>query len=337
MALRRRGKTYWVDITVGGRRIQRSARTQNKQAAQEYHDALAAKLWREGKLGERPDYTWKEAVVKFLRETEHKKSHDRDKARLAILHPILGHLKLSQITRDVIDEAADQIERERETGSAATNRYLAVIRTILRRAEREWGWVDRAPAVRLRREPEGRIRWLTGDEYVRLMRALPDHLMGPVEFALQTGLRQSNILGLRWEQVDMPRRVAWVSASRVKTGKALRVPLNTKALEVLDAARGKHAEYVFTRDGDPVKAIRSKEWADTLERAKIKDFRFHDTRHTWASWHVMNGTSLQKLMELAGWSTYQMAMRYAHLAPAHLDEAAENVAPPSVSPLREAK
>lgn len=334
MALRKRGNVYWVDITVGGRRIQRSTRSRNRQAAQEFHDALAASLWREEKLGERPAYTWKHAVSKFLNETAHKKSHERDKARLLVLHPFLAHLKLTQITREVIDGIASKLERERRIGPAALNRYLAVIRTILRRCEREWGYLDRAPVVRLRQEPEGRIRWLTGDEYVRLMRALPDHLKGPVEFALQTGLRQANILGLRWEQVDMPRRVAWVEAGKVKTGRALRVPLNTKAMNVLQTAQGAHHEWVFARDGERIKGIRSKEWADALEEARITNFRFHDTRHTWASWHVMNGTSLQKLMELAGWSTYQMAMRYAHLAPAYLDDAAENVAPPSAPQLQ---
>jgi integrase len=66
-------------------------------------------------------------------------------------------------------------------------------------------------------------------------------------------------------------------------------------------------------------------WERSLCRAGIADFRFHDLRHTWASWHVMNGTSLQELMELGGWKSYEMVLRYAHLAPEHLSSAAKRI------------
>jgi integrase len=75
-------------------------------------------------------------------------------------------------------------------------------------------------------------------------------------------------------------------------------------------------------------------WKRTLQKVDIKDFRFHDLRHTWASWHVMQGTSLQQLMELGGWKSYEMVLRYAHLAPEHLADAASRIEQPlgSVEP-----
>ena len=69
-------------------------------------------------------------------------------------------------------------------------------------------------------------------------------------------------------------------------------------------------------------------WKRTLQKVGISDFRFHDLRHTWASWHVMNGTSLQELMELGGWKSYEMVLRYAHLAPEHLADAASRIERP---------
>jgi integrase len=66
-------------------------------------------------------------------------------------------------------------------------------------------------------------------------------------------------------------------------------------------------------------------WEHSLRRAGIENFRFHDLRHTWASWHVMSGTSLQELMELGGWKSYEMVLRYAHLAPDHLKDAARRI------------
>lgn len=101
---------------------------------------------------------------------------------------------------------------------------------------------------------------------------------------------------------------------------------------VIKAQKGVHPTLVFSHRGDRIR-LDGKTWARILRDAEIEDFRFHDIRHTWASWHVMNGTSLQELMQLAGWSTYSMALRYAHLAPGHLDQAAANVAPPDDSPV----
>lgn len=66
-------------------------------------------------------------------------------------------------------------------------------------------------------------------------------------------------------------------------------------------------------------------WERSLRRAGIEEFRFHDLRHTWASWHVMSGTSLHELMELGGWKSYEMVLRYAHLAPEHLSAAAQRI------------
>ena len=91
------------------------------------------------------------------------------------------------------------------------------------------------------------------------------------------------------------------------------------------AQLGTHPQYVFTYKGNPIGQCNTKAWKNALERAGIENFRWHDLRHTWASWHVQNGTSLQELQLLGGWSSFEMVLRYAHLSSDHLRAAANRI------------
>ena len=200
------------------------------------------------------------------------------------------------------------------------------MRSILRRAKDDWEWVDHIPKVRLYREPKKRICFLSPDEARRLLNELPPHLRDMAQVALSTGLRQRNVSYLRWDQVDMSRRVAWIHPDEAKAGRAIGVPLNEDALDVLRRRLGGHREYVFAYQGQPVARCSTRAWKQAVERAGIEPgFRWHDLRHTWASWHVQNGTPLQELMELGGWASYEMVLRYAHLAADHLRGAASRI------------
>lgn len=323
---------WWVKITIPGQSsVQKSTGTVDKLKAQEFHDQLASDLWRQSRLGERPTFHWENAVLRFLEETKHKRDHGGDKARLRWLHLYLEERPLQSIGRDLIDRIMLE-KRDRAPGTI--NRYLATLRTIFRKAEREWGWIDKAPVLRMRVEPKKRVRWLTREEAVRLLSELPAHLADAAEFALATGLRQSNVLGLEWSQIDMQRRTAWIYADQAKGKRDLPVSLNDAALRVLQRCIGNHAKHVFTYRGNPVKGVDNNTWKRACRRAEIEDFRWHDLRHTWASWHVQAGTSLQILMELAGWSSYEMVLRYAHLASDHLYHAADKIALPEVKTAR---
>ena len=124
------------------------------------------------------------------------------------------------------------------------------------------------------------------------------------QFTLATGLRQRNVSFLRWEQVDMARRVAWIHPDEAKAGRAIGVPLNESTVEVLRRRLGQDNAHVFTYEGKPVARCSTKAWKAALARAGIeRTFRWHDLRHTWASWHVQSGTPLQELMELGSWAT----------------------------------
>jgi integrase len=322
MGVYKRGDVWWVDLTTpNGERVRRSSGTADRVQAQEYHDRLKVRYWEQQRLGVKPERSWQEATVRWLRETSHKRTHDKDKAKLRWLHRYLGHLMLSQVTRDVIDDIAAR--KARESSPANANRYLALIRAILRRARDDWDWIDQIPKVRLFPEGKRRVRFLTHEEARRLLTELPPHLREMAQFALMTGLRQRNVSYLRWDQVDMPRHMAWIHPDEAKAGRAIGVPLNEGALDVLRQRWGKDREYVFTYKGKPVERCSTHAFKKALVRAGIApDFRWHDLRHTWATWHVQNGTRLQELMELGSWSSYEMVLRYAHLASDHLRDAA---------------
>lgn len=112
---------------------------------------------------------------------------------------------------------------------------------------------------------------------------------------------------------------------QAKARRAIPVPLNDVAMDVLTRQKGNHFVRVFTYEGEPVRQVSTKAWYKALKRAGIESFRWHDLRHTWASWHVQAGTPLFALQELAGWESERMVRRYAHLASEHLATYASNV------------
>lgn len=324
MTLKKREGVWWVDITHDGERVRKSTKTENKAEAQLFHDKLNSELWMAGQVLKVPKKEWKAAAVRWLDESAHKRSLVDDKTHLRWVEPFLKTTYLSDITTDMIESIARQKE---STGvsSASVNRMLEVVRAILRRAHKEWGWLSVVPAVRMRKEDNHRIRWITYKEAERLLEELPGHLQDMASFTLATGLRQSNVTELKWCDVDLLRQHALVHPEESKTGRAIPVPLNQDAIAILTRQKGKHPVYVFTYHGHPVTRCNNHAWRKSLVRAGITNFRWHDLRHTWASWHVQNGTSLQELQQLGGWSSFDMVLRYAHLSSEHLRRAAERV------------
>jgi integrase len=308
---------YWIKLTVNERRLQRSTGTDDKQKAREYHDKLKVRLWDESRLGIKCVHTWNEAVVRWLKETRHKATHSADITQLQRLDKFLQGMPLAEINRDLIDRIRSARLAEGVSNSTA-NRTMEVLRAILNRCRDDWEWLDRVPKVSMLHEPKHRIRWITRNEADRLIGELPDHLKAMVLFTLETGLRRSNVAMLEWSQVDTERHTAWIHPDQAKARKAISVPLTETAISVIRQQVGKSPKYVFTYHGNPVKQPNNWAWRKALIRAGIKDFRWHDLRHTWASWHVQAGTPLYVLQELGGWGSAEMVKCYAHLSSEHL-------------------
>jgi integrase len=239
MSLRKRGGIWWIDICLpGGERVRRTTETANKALAQELHDRLKAELWRVGHLGQKPRHTWNEAVVRWLKEQSHKATASEDVTKLRWVDQFLGGKPLDAITRVSIDRITDA-KLAQGCSNATVNRTLEVLRAILRKCVNEWEWLDRAPQIRMLKEPTRRIRFLTQEEAQRLLAALPPHLADMAAFSLATGLRAANVTGLQWPQVDLARRLAWVRADQAKARKAIPVPLNAEAVVLMRKWLGK--------------------------------------------------------------------------------------------------
>ncbi len=328
MSIYQRGKnkTWWVQLTApNGRRIQQTAGTRIKQEAQEYHDRLKAELWREKKFDDKQSRSWKDTVIRWSKEQSHRKSAGDDKKYLRFLHQYLHDKSLDQIDKEKIEFLKTE-KLKTGVSNSTVNHMLAFIRSVLNKAKDEWEWIDFVPSIKLLPVSKKRIRWITHDEANRLFKELPNHVEAMARFTLATGLREANVTGLLWEQIDMQRHCAWIHGDQAKAGKDIAVPLNDNAISVIREQIGKHPTNVFTYKGNPIQKANKRGWRNALKRAGIENFRWHDLRHTWASWHVQNGTPLNALQELGGWADQSMVLRYAHLSSDHLKEYAKNVA-----------
>jgi integrase len=260
-----------------------------------------------------------------LKEAEGKASLKEYERQVAFWTVHFRGRPLDTITRTVV---AELVEVKAKT-PATRNRYIACLRALLRKAGGAWEWLDRVPKLETYSEPKQRIRWISRDEASRLLLALPEWLAQMARIALATGLRQANVYGLEWKQVDLERGVAWIHPDQAKARRAIGVPLNDDAVAAIRGQLGKHLRRVFVDSkGEPIdcwKKTYDNIWQSSCKKAGIENFRWHDLRHTWASWHVQLGTPLYVLKELGGWQTLEMVNRYAHLAPEHLKAHADRL------------
>ncbi len=315
---------WWIDAVLpNGQRIRGSTKTEDRQQAEAYLAKLRHEAFQAAFLGIKPKRMWQAAVVRYLAIKATLRSIEDVRRICRKLDPYLGKLTLDQINGDMIWSIV-QGELSKGNQPATVNRYLATVRSLLRMARDEWQWIDSFPKVRMLGGEVERDRWLSREEADKLIAACPDYLAALVQFALATGCRAREITGLEWERVDLDRQTAWLN--QTKNGTPRGVPLNRDAVAVLEKQRGKHPRYCFTLDGRPVRwQVSNKAWRSALRKAGINDFRFHDLRHTWASWHRQAGTSCDELKDLGGWKSRTMVDRYAKYATEHLAAAAKRI------------
>lgn len=275
-------------------------------------------------MGKKPDYTWSQAELRWLKEMSHKRSLHDDISNFEWLEKHLSNLSLNKITKDVIEQTACKKE-DSGVKASTVNRMLALIRSVLNKACKQWEWIEQVPNIRLRKENNSRMNWLTREQASKLLLELPPHLRDMARLALSTGLRESNVRELKWSEIDLINKHIIVPPEKSKNKKALNVPLNHDAIQVIKERIGKHHIYVFTYNDKCVWQCSTRAWRKALKRCGLDEFRWHDLRHTWASWHVQSGTTLQELFELGGWSSFDMVLRYAHLSSKHLTEAANRI------------
>ncbi len=314
---------WWVRFQLDGREVRLSTRTSDRRQAEAYETVARNRAYEQIRLGHRPDYPWKDAAARWLRETS-KRSKDVDRRIIAWFSQHLADATVQSITREVV-EALRRLKADEQSESTA-DRYMALLRAVLKKCAEDWGELDRAPKVPMFRPERGEPRWLTHMEFRKLTDALPHHLKPCAQIAVLTGLRMRAMLSLRWDQIDLDAGRAWIGAADMKGKRTLGIPLSPEAVGVLRGVRClEGVPWVFSWRGKRVGDCNGKAFKDAVRAAGLEPLRWHDLRHTWASWAVQAGVSLHEVMVLGGWKSLAMVQRYAHLAPDHLSAAAARV------------
>jgi integrase len=287
-------------------------------------------------------HTLSDAIERFLIEELPKKPKifKDQKRHILWFKKQIGYKKLSQVTPALITEMKGKFLRERTNYTRLRkpqtwNRYLSGISCVFDVCCKDWQWLEHNPARRVRKEREapGRVRFLSDDERKRLLDACKasrsPNLYPLVILTLSTGMRRGEVWRLTWQQVDLANGV--IILLETKNKQPRRVPVRGLALELLrQHARVRRIDtnLVFpghgtAKTGNPFNLHCF--WKRAVKEAGLENFRFHDLRHTTASWLAMDGASLLEIAEVLGHKTLQMAKRYSHLAESHVAGVVEHM------------
>ncbi len=304
---------WWVTWNDrNGKRLRRSSGTKDRKLA----ETLAAKWVQEDFLnehfGKKPELPFADALLHYAKAQ--KRDHPRHfmtktRYRLRYLGARFDGWNVSDFSygavQAFINERLDIVSR----GSVL--RDTALLKAILNTARRE-DMTDFIPNFPRIKAPKARNRWLTPEEEARLVAAAAPHLRPLIQFAVDTGGRKSELLGLDWQNVNLDQKR--ITFRDTKNGEDRSVRLCQRAEAILRKLDPKASGPVFTYKGKPIQSVKTS-FARARERAEIEDLRFHDLRHTFASRLVQAGVPLYEVMTLTGHKSLEMAQRYAHLAP----------------------
>lgn len=322
---KRANSPYWtIDIvSPSGKRVRRSSQTVDRRQAQELHDKIKAQLWEEERLGVKPERSFEEACVLFLKLSQEQSDY-RTKVRHVkhFLEHFSGRMLSSLTTEEILlalpTHRTYKYKAPTPISNATKNRYLSSIGRLFSVAY-DAGWINRKIKLPSFKEKSVNIRWITKSEAQLLLSCIKSKTLHDLSlFALMTGCRASEIYNLTWQKVDFKNKIAHVTADTNKSDLSRAVPLNQTALKLLGQISQK-STYVFVNDnGDKIQHFNRKAYQKAVVEAGLSPLTFHDLRHTWASWHAQDGTPLLVLKELGGWKKLEMVMKYAHLSESHL-------------------
>jgi integrase len=306
-------------------RTRQSTGTSNRKLAEEFARKAVTEAWRRDDLGEET-HTWGQLTETWLDLKAHKKSLDRDEFitddfKAFLIKRDLHAVDLHDLPKDICRKYGALVKARASASTA--NRHLACLRSMFNQAV-DNEWLDKCPQIEFYHVVKDEPRWLTPAEFETIQNALPEGFARDIAtLGLQTGMRFSNVAGLRWDWITADGAVAIVPATSAKTERTYTVPLSTKARAVIDRWKDKQSgPYVIHRDGERVKSIRF--WWERACTDIGIECRVHDLRHTFTSWHLQNKTPDRVIQEMCGWASPAMLQNYGHLATSHLTEYADN-------------
>lgn len=296
---------------------------------------------REGKYfknAESKKHTFKELIDRYVMGVlPNKKDSRKREGQLMWWKEQLGHYLLSEVTPAIIAEKRDLLlsgvtPRGTKRSPATVVRYLAALSHAFTVGCNEWGWVDDSPLRKVTKpkEPRGRVRFLDTSERECLLRVCQEsknrYLYMVVVLALSTGMRLGEIMQLRWGDVDLEK--GRIILHETKNGERRVVPLVSYALQLLrDLMEKRHGDTILLFPSNKRKKSMNLRgaWESAVQKAKLLDFRFHDLRHSCASYLAMSGASLTEISEVLGHKTLQMVKRYSHLSESHTSKVVEKM------------
>lgn len=320
------GSPYWsYRFTFQGQRINHTTRQRDLKLAKKMYEHERSQYILGERIHEVRPAKLKDLIADYLEYSRtNKRSYLDDVSLAGRILAFFGDCMAQEVTQQSI-ERYKGARREKRVGDhllsgSTINRELAFLKVVFSKAM-TWKKANHNPVLGMKfynERDKARVRYLTQDQQERLVGVCPPALRRIVLVALRTGLRQSEIMGIRWQDVDMATNQ--ITVTKTKNGRKRYIPLHGDVAELL-SQMPRTSEYVFQRpNGGPPKwdkALRLA-WEKALATAGITDFRFHDTRHSLASQLAMRGASLQAIAAILGHSTTRMAERYAHLSPAHV-------------------
>jgi integrase len=333
----RKGQCYIAYKKPDGRWMRESAGTNKKTLAKALLTKREESMFKAKAAGipVQSEALMEDFTKEYLRHAEGNKkpsSFRRDKTSLIHLLPVFGRTKLREVTSGAIQRYVDDrrlVERggRRLRAQTITNELYTLSAIFREAVRRDLVLVNPVSRVKKPKEENTIVRYLSPDEDRELMAALPSRIEPLVKVALHTGLRKGELLRLEWSDVDFDQRLILVKNTKSKRRRY--VPMNDTVVAMLKPMfDAKDSRHVFI-DPESKEAILNIEraWKKALRKAKIKTFRFHDLRHTFASRLVQAGVAIQVVKDLLGHQDITTTMRYAHLSPADLRDAVEKLAP----------
>jgi integrase len=334
MGLYKRGSVWWMSFTYQGKQYRQPTETEDKKLAQRILDKVKGEIaegkWFEKLPGE--DKTFREMMEKYMVEhsarNKTRKSHNRDRSLLDHLLESFGDLAIVEITPNLISEY--KTKRRNEGAAPQTiNNETSLMSHAFNLAIKHWEWIKENPVKKVSKEKVNNLieRWLTLEEEQQLLASSPRWLKEIITFAINTGLRLSEILDLKWSRVDMSRKTITILEEQKNKGKDT-LPLSEGALTVLkERARVRHGETELVFSSRNATRIGSRNlqraFYSALKKSGIEKLRFHDLRHTFATRLVQAGVDLYTVQKLGRWKNISMVMRYAHHYPESLRSGVE--------------
>lgn len=293
-------------------------------------------------------HTFSDMVNRYLKNELHNRKSDHKKFTMQLnwWSDKLGAYFLNDITPQLLSEYRDKLQKEvvryKTTingeqvplyrSNATVNRYMACLSIVCTIAVNEWAWLEENPVkkVRKKKEPKGRIRFLSDEEQRAILeeckKSTNKYLYTVVFTALCTGARYSEIMNLKWQNVDFEKQRIYFMDTKNGENRAIHiVPPLYERLKEHAKVRRIDTDLLFPRADGKKPLEMNKFWSKALKDSKVKDFRFHDLRHTAASHLAMNGATLIELSHILGHKTLQMVKRYSHLTENHISTVMEKM------------